>query len=46
LLQQAWILGSKALTDSLNAMRRAREARQNPNVAAGNAPARAAVPPP
>jgi hypothetical protein len=45
LLQQAWTLATKALTDSLNAMRRAEQARQNPNVAAGAAPARSGAPP-
>ncbi|HSJ63554.1 MAG TPA: hypothetical protein VK922_06545 [Gemmatimonadaceae bacterium] len=45
LLQQAWTLGTKALSDSVNAMRRAEQARQNPNVAAGTAPAPTGVPP-
>jgi tetratricopeptide (TPR) repeat protein len=45
LLQQAWTLGTKALSDSLNALRRAAEARQNPNVAATGAPAPTGVPP-
>lgn len=39
LLQQAWALGSKAFSDSLNALRRIEQARQNPNVAATSVPA-------
>lgn len=38
LLQQAWALGAKAFTDSLNALRRIEQARQNPNVAATSVP--------
>ena len=45
LLQQAWALGSKQMTDTLNALRRAEEARQNPNVASTAAPAPNGVPP-
>ena len=45
LLQQAWTLGTKAFSDSVNALRRAEQARQNPNVAAGTAPAPTGVPP-
>ena len=45
LLQQAWTLGTKALSDSLNALRRAEQARQNSNVAATAAPASTGVPP-
>jgi hypothetical protein len=45
LLQQAWTLGTKALTDSLNAMRRAEQARRNPNVAASAAPSPSGAPP-
>jgi tetratricopeptide (TPR) repeat protein len=45
LLQQAWALGTKALSDSVNALRRAEQARQNPNVAATAAPAPNGVPP-
>jgi hypothetical protein len=33
LLQAAWTAGSKAMSDTLNALRRAAEARQNPTVA-------------
>lgn len=47
LLQQAWNLGTKAYTDSLNVLRRIEQARNNPNVAATSAPAsgQAGVPP-
>ena len=44
LLQQAWALGSKAMADTLTALRRAEEQRQNPNVATTAAPAPSAVP--
>jgi hypothetical protein len=39
LLQQAWALGTKAMSDTLGALRRAEQARQNPNVASTTAPA-------
>jgi hypothetical protein len=45
LLQQAWALGTKAMSDTLGALRRAEQARQNPNVAATAAPAPAGTPP-
>jgi hypothetical protein len=44
LLQQAWAVGSKAMADTLSALRRAEEERLNPNVATTVAPAPAAVP--
>jgi tetratricopeptide (TPR) repeat protein len=45
LLQQAWTLSSKQMADTLNALRRAEEARQNPNVASTAAPSPNGVPP-
>lgn len=44
LLQQAWAVGSKAMADTLSALRRAEQERLNPNVATTVAPAPAAVP--
>jgi hypothetical protein len=46
LLQQAWLQGSRAMADTLGALRRAEQARQNPNVASTAAPASSAVPRP
>ncbi|HUF30463.1 MAG TPA: hypothetical protein VMM77_07325 [Gemmatimonadaceae bacterium] len=46
LLQQAWTLGNKALNDSLNAIRRAEQARQNSKVATSSAPSPNAAPGP